>query len=239
MQYAIEALDSADFEKTDKDALQRKIDRYNKLETSFNSEAFDNFEFVKNCLENYLEHTHLSFNAENYGSKENSQTINNDTISSDENLSDENKSANLSSLEQETENVLDNNVLLISETKGMVFLPYKIADLQKELEENGKYGNIENLIKEEYIVPLDHYKNPIISRFKETFELMKNKERASIIKALSLSLELATNSLLNPAIITACKNLDELDIYLDYLDNDELDKFKIFDVKYELYPTNC
>ena len=68
---------------------------------------------------------------------------------------------------------------------------------------------------------------------------MKNKERASIIKALSLSLELATNSLLNPAIITACKNLDELDIYLDYLDNDELDKFKIFDVKYELYPTNC
>ena len=41
---------------------------------------------------------------------------------------------------------------------------------------------------------------------------------------------------LYPAIITACKNLDELDIYLAYLETGEVDKFRIFDIVYQLSP---
>ena len=41
---------------------------------------------------------------------------------------------------------------------------------------------------------------------------------------------------LHPAIITACRNLDELDVYLDCLEKNELDDFKIFKIKYELHP---
>lgn len=99
MQYAIEALDAVDFEKANKKDLQKKIDRYNNLEKSFNSEAFENFEFTKNCLENHLKHTYFSFDNENCVQKENSQIINYDKLSNDETVSS--KNANLSSLEYE------------------------------------------------------------------------------------------------------------------------------------------
>ena len=130
----------------------------------------------------------------------------------------------------------DNKTLLISEVKNKVFLPYKISDLQEKLNNTTDYNNIEEMINAEYIIPLDYYKNSIISRFKETFNLMRKKENASITDSLDLSLELAFNNLLNPAIITACKNSDELDIYLDCLNSNELDKFTLFDIKYEMFP---
>ena len=42
---------------------------------------------------------------------------------------------------------------------------------------------------------------------------------------------------LNPAVIAACRDLDELDIYLDCLDDNELDKFSCFKIKYNVKPT--
>ena len=42
---------------------------------------------------------------------------------------------------------------------------------------------------------------------------------------------------LNPAVIAACKDLDELDIYLDCLDDNELDKFSCFKIEYNVPPT--
>ena len=65
---------------------------------------------------------------------------------------------------------------------------------------------------------------------------MRNRQKCSIMESLDLALELSYNSSLNPAIITACKNLDELDIYLDYLEANELDKFNIFEIQYDLLP---
>ena len=51
-----------------------------------------------------------------------------------------------------------------------------------------------------------------------------------------MGLELFGERYLHPAIISACRNIDELDVYLDCLHKNELDEFKIFDIKYELYP---
>lgn len=65
---------------------------------------------------------------------------------------------------------------------------------------------------------------------------MKHKEKASFAKALDLALELIFKYNLNPAVISACKNLDELDIYLDCLEDMQLNDFKIFDIKYEISP---
>ncbi len=132
--------------------------------------------------------------------------------------------------------ISDNNTLLISEIQNKVVLPYNIEDLKKELEEHPEYTNLQDLIDTEYIISLDNYKNSALSRFREAYNLMRKKEHASITDSLDLALELAFNSLLNPAIITACKNLDELDIYIDYLNSNELDKFNIFEIKYEILP---
>lgn len=50
-------------------------------------------------------------------------------------------------------------------------------------------------------------------------------------------MELLFNYNLHPAIISACKNIDELDIYLDYLENNETDKFNCFNIKFEIAPS--
>ena len=59
----------------------------------------------------------------------------------------------------------------------------------------------------------------------------------SFFDGLNLATELMGKKYLHPAIIAACKNLDELNVYLDCLDKDELDDFKVFNIEYEITPT--
>ena len=65
---------------------------------------------------------------------------------------------------------------------------------------------------------------------------MKNKEDFSVLESLDLAFEVTFNNSLNPAIITACKSLNELDLYLDCLETNSLDKFEPFEIKYEVLP---
>ena len=65
---------------------------------------------------------------------------------------------------------------------------------------------------------------------------MRKKEKSSVLESLDLALELTFNSSLNPAIITACKSLDELDIYLDCLASNNLNNFDVFKIKYDVLP---
>ena len=130
----------------------------------------------------------------------------------------------------------DSDTLLISETQSKVVLPYKINDVEKILKKNKKYSTIQEVIDSEYTFPIDKYKNSSKSRFKEAYNLMRKKEKASVFDSLSLATEVIFNSSLNPAVITACNNLDQLDVYLDCLSSNELDKFNYFKVKYEIMP---
>ena len=66
--------------------------------------------------------------------------------------------------------------------------------------------------------------------------LINRKEKGSKLKAIGLGVELFFNYNLHPAIITACKSLNELDIYLACLEDNTLDDFQFFDVKYEIPP---
>ena len=65
---------------------------------------------------------------------------------------------------------------------------------------------------------------------------MLNKEKLSIFKALDLAFELMFKYNLNPIIIAACRNLKELDIYLDCLEENELFDFRCFKIKFEVTP---
>lgn len=133
-------------------------------------------------------------------------------------------------------NITDNNTLLISEVQNKVVLPYTVNDLQQILSANNKYTSLQDVIDNVYTIPIDKYKSSSISRFKEAYNLMRKKEKSSVLDSLNLATELTFNNLLNPAIITACKNLDELDVYLDCLSTNELDKFNLFEIKYEMLP---
>lgn len=94
-------------------------------------------------------------------------------------------------------------------------------------------AKLRELIEKNYTVPLSRYKHGCISRFREAFVLVREREKGSVFAAFDLAIELFFTKYLHPAIITACKRLDWLDVYLDCLDKNELDEFPFFKIRYE------
>lgn len=133
-------------------------------------------------------------------------------------------------------NLEDNNTLVISEEDGKVYLPYTKDEVKEDMVQN-KGKKISELIEEKYILPLDKFKNSMRARFREGYNLMYHREGKSKKSAFFLGLELMFESNLHPAIISACKNLEELDIYLDCLEDNELEKFSCFKIIYKSLPT--
>lgn len=132
--------------------------------------------------------------------------------------------------------ICDNRTLLISEETQKVYLPYTIEEVMKKLHDSNEYQTVEEVIENEYTVPLATFKMPIISRFKEAYRFMRVKEKSSVYAALDLALELMFTSNLNPAVIRAAKDLKELNIYLDCLYENEVDKFDCFKIVYKVLP---
>ena len=129
------------------------------------------------------------------------------------------------------------NTLIISETNKTVTLPYKISDLKNLLRNDSeKYNSLSDIILDKYTIPISEYKFSALSRFKEAYRLIINKEHGSKKQALNLAFELFSNYNLQPAIITACKNLNELDIYLSCLEFNELEDFRFFKIVYDVLP---
>lgn len=127
------------------------------------------------------------------------------------------------------------NILVISETQKKVILPYNKNTVKNILENNSKkYSSVEDVIEKLYTKPISYYKISSIARFKEAYKLVKEREKGSRFKALSLAFELLGNYSLHPAIISACSSLDELDIYLACLEENALDDFHFFNIKYDV-----
>ena len=127
--------------------------------------------------------------------------------------------------------------LIISEIQKKVILPYTIDKVEDILLTNGgKYKSLQEVIDKLYTRPISYYKSPAIARFKEAYRLMRRREHSSKLKAFSLASELFLNYNLHPAIISACKNIDQLDIYLACLEDGTLEDFKFFEIKYEISP---
>lgn len=132
---------------------------------------------------------------------------------------------------------LNENLLLISEIQSKVLLPYTHKEINEILEQNpNDYSNKEDVIQKKFTKPLKFYRFSSISRFKEAYKLVIEREKGSKKSAISLAIELFSNYNLHPAIITACKNLNELDIYLSCLEYNELDDFHFFKIQYEYAP---
>ena len=130
----------------------------------------------------------------------------------------------------------DNRTLIISEKDNKVYLPYFATDLQQTLLKSD-YENYDELIQNDYVFPLKKFKNSSMSRFKEGYRLMREKEYESFGTSFSFGLKLMHNYKLHPAVISACRNIDELNCFLDCLDEDSLNSFDIFDIKFDALPT--
>lgn len=204
------------------DEIKEKIKNYNQTVTGFIDNLYSSHTESDIFIQNYITST-ISSSQKFLADYTLSKAGNKNEI-----VNEDNKSLG----------IIDNPVLLISEKEGKVFLPYTVSELEAKLKNNHKYKTLQQIIDFEYVLPISRYKSPILARFKEAYSLMKNKEDASILDCLDLSIELAFNYSLHPAIITACKSLDELDLYLDCLDSNKLYKFDIFEVKFDVLPMN-
>ncbi len=140
--------------------------------------------------------------------------------------------------ESEQVNKIENNdTLLISEIQDKVILPYTSNEIEELLEnKENDFKLAEDVISNKFTKPLSYYKFQFVSRYNETINLISKSKKNSSIYTLTLPIEMMFKRYLHPAIITACKNLDELNVYLDCLEKDELEDFKIFNIKYEIHP---
>lgn len=133
--------------------------------------------------------------------------------------------------------VEDNNTLLISEKQSKVFLPYTVNELNEYLKEYpDEYNSLSDVVNQEFIVPIHRYKNQTSSRFRETYCLMRDIEMKSIIESFKKSMSTMFNSKINPAIIAACKSEEQLNNYVDCVENNKLSEFKAFKIIFDVAP---
>ena len=148
--------------------------------------------------------------------------------------------------EKEYSNIVDStelssrfieNTLVISEVQQRIILPYNINTVKEILLNDPQgYSSLQGVVNKIYTRSIDYYKFSAISRFKEAYKLVREREKGSKAKAFGLAFELLLNYNLHPAIITACKTLDELDVYLACLADNTLEDFNFFEIKYEIPP---
>ena len=127
------------------------------------------------------------------------------------------------------------NVLIISEREKLVHLPYKQSDIKYWLQ-TGKFNSKEEIINKVYTIPLSRYANFTIARLTEGFKLMREREKAPLGESLKYAFSLIWERKLHPAIITACRIQDDLDIYLACLEDNMLPLFDSFEIRFEYRP---
>ena len=150
------------------------------------------------------------------------------------------KKRNLSEINDTNENdykIKNNDTLLISESTGKVTLPYTAEEVLEIFNnEENQYNSAEDVIQNVFTRNFSDYKIQFASRYRETMKLAREKEKYNLIDSITIATEMMKTRFLHPAIISACRSINELDVYLDCLEKNELDDFKIFKIKYELCP---
>lgn len=134
--------------------------------------------------------------------------------------------------------VTDNPVLIISETQAKVFLPYTRDEILSFMKKYpNEYSSAKDVVEQEFVMPISLYsKHPKLARFREGYSLIRDREMKSIMDAFKFALDLMFKYELNPAIIAACKSEKQLQDYITCLENNTLDNFKYFTIKFEVLP---
>ena len=198
--------------------IDKLLDRINRIVVEDTSDYIEKelISEYKEISSNFIKNSILIETLFLKNSEENSETI-------------ENSNEHKSSMES-------NDTLLISETLDTVILPFSNEEVKTILNQDDKdFKSFDEVVVSNFTRPLSDFKIPWVSRFRETMKLAK-RCNYSKLDSITLSLEMMNKRFLHPAIIAACRTLDELDVYLDCLDKNELDQFKIFKIKYVFHP---
>lgn len=141
-------------------------------------------------------------------------------------------------IEKIEEGKFDNETLLISERTEKIYLPYKTSELLNYIHSYPNlYASLSDVVKQEYILPYTYFtEHPTKTRFTEAYNLIRNREGKNFVSATLFALKISKYRNLNPAIVASCKSREELEFYIDCLTNNRLEKFKNFNIAYEVNP---
>lgn len=151
---------------------------------------------------------------------------------------DENENEETSKSTLAYEEIQDNLVLRVSEKNHIVELPYTKLEIEKFLKQYpNDYKTPQDVIDKEFTGTYAMYnKHPIIARFREAYYLSRNKEMKSILDSFNYAKSLMFKRELNPTIIAAVKSEDQLQDYINCLENDKLEDFSHFTIIFEINP---
>lgn len=144
-----------------------------------------------------------------------------------------------SMVERIMEGINNNKNLIISERKNKIFLPYTVDEIDDFMRYYPRtYATASDVVKKEYIINLTEVtKHPYKARFKEAYNLMRNRENKGIISSLINAVKISLKRKLNPAVIASCKSKSELKKYLVCLKYNQLENFETFNIIYEFANT--
>lgn len=208
------------------DSLKADISNYINIseEVKKSITASDDFVFTffeNDIVKNYLQTYSSTEDNNNKQNVENKNTVSSNYV------------------EDEDIDIAENNYcLLISETSKKVYLPYTKKEVLKYLEQYpDQYDSFEDVVKKEFIYPIDFYlKHTVLSRFRETYSLIRDREAKSVLEAFKMAIDMMFRYDLNPAIIAACKSQEQLENYLECLKSQSLNNFKDFEIRFEISP---
>lgn len=137
-----------------------------------------------------------------------------------------------------SEDLEENNTLLVSEKAKKVFLPYTKSEISLYLEQYpDDYKSPRDVIKKEFVLSLDYYmKHPVLARFREAYSLIRDRESKSVLDAFKFAIDIMFHYELSPVIIAACKTQEQLENYMSCLERNKLDEFTDFEIKFEVNP---
>lgn len=186
---------------------------------------------TKKYISNFDIDFHITSNDSNSTSEDHNTTSN---ITEDTSSNTDNTFSNAEKIDSSN----DNPILLVSEKLGKVFLPYTQNEISLYLNQfPNEYSSLEDVVNKEFVLPFDYYtKHPVVSRFRETYSLIRDRESMSVIDALKYALEIMFRADLNPVVIAACKTQEQLENYISCLENNNLNDFKDFEIKFEVNP---
>ena len=216
--------------------LESKVDSYMKLFTkntdkiSKNDNEIDSF-ITKNVASKIQLKSHVSSKNELNSTKSSTKSAL---------VSGKIKAKDLASTLNITSSIFEknNNILLISETREKVYLPYTENEVNRYIEQfPNEYDSFDDVILKEYIVPISYYKRkPVVARFREAYSLLRDKEGSSIIEAMKFAFGIMFKGEINPAIISACQTKEQLEHYIELLNDNKLEEFSDFEIKYDVLP---
>lgn len=129
----------------------------------------------------------------------------------------------------------DNLELKISEKDKKVYLPYTKQDLQDFMTDYpNEYPSAKSVVEKEFTEKISMYNNhPTLARFREGYYLSKYKESNSTISSLKFAKSIMFRRDLNPTIVAAVRSKQELEDYIDCLENNALEEFNHFKITFE------